>query len=149
MDLHDPESRALIAITEADWPTDDWTYFTHAEMACRETGVCCVTPTLMHRLMLLRRLLDRPMRITSGYRSPVHSIEARKVQQGRKPGVHSLGMAVDVAADGVFALDLMCRARKLGFHRFGVCQRRGQPRYVHMDIAEAVDGFPEPRIWSY
>jgi uncharacterized protein YcbK (DUF882 family) len=149
MDRHDPESRALVEITEADWPLGDWPYFTHGEMACRETGICRVTPALMHRLTLLRKRLNRPMPITSGYRSPVHAVEVRKVQQGRKPGVHTLGMAVDVAADGAFATELVYHGRNLGFRRFGICQRKGLPRYVHMDIANAADGFPQPRIWSY
>lgn len=149
MTQFDPESRDLVEISAADWRTGDWPHFTHAELACRHTGVCCVTPALMSRLTELRTMLGQPMPINSGYRSPDHPIEARKIAQGRKPGVHTLGMAVDVAANGELAHMLIRLGANLGFPRIGISQRPGPARYVHLDIAELADGFPAPRVWSY
>ena len=47
----------------------------------------------MDRLQLLRSHYGSPLTVTSGYRSPLHSIEAAKTTG---PGSHATGRAVDI-----------------------------------------------------
>jgi len=61
-------------MSELDW--SQWPNFSEREMKCSETGECKMDVHFMNRLQGLRREVSRPMRVTSGYRSPDHSIEA-------------------------------------------------------------------------
>ena len=63
---------------------------------------------MMDRLQELRICVDMLLTVTSGYRSPRHSIEAAKAQQG----THALGRAVDIECSGVGAFDILREALK-------------------------------------
>ena len=67
-----------VIFTAGNWPEDRWPNFAHRELACSETGECHMDPAFMDRLQLLRNHYGHALRITSGYRSPAHSIEAAK-----------------------------------------------------------------------
>ena len=99
----------------------------------------------MDRLQLLRDHYGLPLTITSGYRSPRHSIEAAKAA----PGTHSMGRAVDIACNGVEALDLLEEALEVRFTGFGVKQK-GEHRFLHLDdLKPGEHTAPRPTIWSY
>jgi len=119
---------------------DRYPNFGPHEFVCKETGEHGMTPEFMERLQALRSDWGRPMRITSGYRSPRHSIEARKIS----PGTHTDGIACDVAIGaGEEAYDFIALAIAHGFTGIGVSQKNGSPRFIHLDIA------PRKAIWSY
>lgn len=62
----------------------DWSKypnFSKREFDCKETGENRMTVEFMDKLQELRTRYGKPMRITSGYRSPQHSIEAAKAQE--------------------------------------------------------------------
>ena len=66
----------------------DWSKevnFDEAEFRCTQTGECRMQPDFMRKLQALREEYGKPLTITSGYRSPQHSIEASKAA----PGVHT------------------------------------------------------------
>lgn len=117
----------------------DYPNFTKAEFDCKETGENRMQPAFMVLLQRLRTRYGKPMIITSGYRSPRHSIEARKAQ----PGAHAQGIACDVAVSGEDALTIVAMALDLGFSGIGVSQKAGGPRFIHLDTA------PRRAIWSY
>ena len=125
---------------EYDQHANRWPDFKSSELACKETGELGVTYELMDALQKLRRKLKRPLTITSGYRSPQHSIEKRK----KKPGKHAMGLAVDIAADSNLAYQILSNAARCGFYRIGSCQK-GSVRFMHLDV------FPEygGQHWSY
>ena len=134
-----------MSYTADTWPADRWPNFSFAEMACQETGECGMNDTTMDRLQLLRSLYDSPLTITSGYRSPRHSIEAAKAA----PGTHAKGRAVDIACSGVEALELLTEALAVGFTGFGV-QQKGEHRFLHLDdLGLREPTAPRPTIWSY
>ena len=82
-----------------------------------------------------------PMRITSGYRSPKHPIEARK----SKPGTHASGRAADIAVSRGDAVKLLRLAMMDGrFTGFGI-QQKGAKRFIHLDSTTT----NRPTIWSY
>ena len=68
-------------------------YFKTEDFDCSETGENEIKPDLIRRLDELRSAVGRPLYVTSGYRSPRHSIEAKKA----KPGTHAQGIAADIA----------------------------------------------------
>ena len=104
-----------------------------------------MSDTTMDRLQLLRSLYGSPLVITSGYRSPRHTIEAAK----ETPGTHSLGRAVDIACNGAEALDLIGEALEVEFTGFGV-QQKGENRFLHLDdLRDGEHTAPRPTIWSY
>lgn len=120
-------------------------FFTKAEFDCKETGENGMTQEFMDALLRVRIHFGKPMVITSGYRSPRHSIEARKA----KPGAHAVGKSCDVGIRGADALKLIEIALAHGFTGVGVSQKNGQARFIHLDISTQEDGLPRPNIWSY
>lgn len=125
----------------------DWSLypnFSPGEFECQETGENEMQPEFMEQLQALRAMFGKPMIISSGYRSPRHSIEAAK----GKPGVHAMGKACDVLVSGEYALRLVGLAIKCGFTGIGVKQK-GNNRFIHLDTGTIADGLPRPFIWSY
>ena len=117
----------------------DWSLypnFSEAELRCRETGECAMEPSFMARLQRLRRELGA-MHITSGFRSVKHSAERVKPQ----PGTHTMGRAVDIAANGQFQYRILRLAPSLGFTGIGIAKT-----FIHLDDW---DGGPRPNVWSY
>jgi zinc D-Ala-D-Ala carboxypeptidase len=121
----------------------DWTKypnFSSHEFACKETGECAMHSSFMDKLQSLRKAYGKPMRITSGYRSPRHSIEVAKPT----PGAHAEGRACDIAVGpGMDVHRLVELAIRDGFTGIGISQRSGQPRFVHLDTLERI------AMWSY
>lgn len=134
-----------MSYTADTWPTDRWPNFAFAEMACQETGECAMDKATMDRLQLLRDHYGLPLTITSGYRSPRHSIEAAKVA----PGTHAMGRAADIACAGVDAFEILTEALVVGFTGIGVKQK-GEHRFLHLDdLKPGEHTAPRPTIWSY
>ena len=99
-------------------------YFTLDEFKCKETGENRINPEFVKKLDKLRELCGFPFVITSGYRSPKHSIEIKKT----KPGKHAEGIAADIKANSVQAYTIMKYAFELGFK--GIARGNG---FVHID----------------
>ena len=134
-----------MSYTASNWPTDRWPNFAFTEMACQETGECGIDETMMDRLQQLRDNYGFPLTITSGYRSPRHSIEEAK----EMPGTHSMGRAVDISCAGVDAFEILTEALVVGFTGIGVKQK-GEHRFLHLDDLKLGEHTaPRPTIWSY
>lgn len=112
--------------------------FSKSEFDCQQTNDNEMTHEFMTLLQKMRNAYGKPMKITSGYRSPKHSIEAKK----STPGTHAQGIACDIACSGRDALTIIELALNFGFTGIGVCQK-GDARFIHVDIREF------PTIWSY
>jgi uncharacterized protein YcbK (DUF882 family) len=115
--------------------------FSEKEFECSHTGDCKMDAGFMHKLQALRTAYGKPMRITSGYRSPYHPIEAKK----SKPGAHASGHAADIGCSGQEAYAILKLAFEMGFTGIGVSQK-GSARFVHVDDLEKP---PRPNVWSY
>lgn len=118
-----------------DWA--EYPSFKSAEFRCRHCGKEQMQPAFMERLQSLRNEFG-PMVITSGWRCPDHPVEKAKAH----PGMHSTGMAADVAVQGADAVRLLRLALGLGFTGVGV-QQKGAGRFIHLDLRAV------PAIWSY
>lgn len=111
-------------------------HFTLDEFKCRETGQNEIKPEFVEALDQLREDCGFPFIISSGYRSPTHSIEAAKPT----PGTHTQGIAADIAvSDGTQRRIIIEKALKLGFNGIGVAKK-----FVHVDIRTTT-----PVIWTY
>ena len=90
-------------------------------------------------IVLLEGTLGRELTCTSGYRSPSHPVEMRKA----KPGEHTEGLAVDVAAIGGNAVfEIVEAAIDLGCKRIGISRKSN---FIHLGLS------PDrvKSIWTY
>lgn len=112
-------------------------YFTLDEFKCSETGENGIKEEFVTALDALRFECGFPFKITSGYRSPRHSIEAAKPNGG---GQHTTGFAADIAVDGGHQrFIIVSNALKLGFSGIGVAKG-----FIHVDMRQTT-----PVIWTY
>lgn len=128
----------------------DWLkygYFKEYEFKCSHTGKADVKVELLDKLSEVRTMLNKPMVITSGFRDVTHPIEAAKIEAGRPRGVHTMGIAVDVACNGQLCYEIIRYATMVGFTGIGVSQS-GSSRFLHLDLLEGAHT-PRPNIWSY
>ena len=115
-------------------------YFSLTEFNCQETNENEMNPEFLARLDELRERCGFPFVITSGYRSPNHTIERNK----ERPGTHAQGIAADIKVrDGVQRFRIVEEAIKMGFSGIGVASS-----FVHVDIRD-LDGNESPVMWTY
>jgi zinc D-Ala-D-Ala carboxypeptidase len=111
-------------------------YFTREEFNCQETGENGMQDEFIHALDQLREACGFPFRITSGFRSPNHSLEIKK----SKPGTHAQGIAADIAvSDGNQKFLIVQNGMALGFSGFG----QGKT-FMHVDTRRT-----RPVMWEY
>lgn len=122
----------------------DWSKypnFEEREFVCSHTGRCDMDPAFMEKLQALRERYNKPMTITSGFRDPSHPVEAGK----DRPGMHTMGIAADIACNGQEAYHILSLAFDCGFTGIGIAQK-GHNRFIHLDIYTKP---PRANIWSY
>ena len=123
-----------------------WVYFTKKEMRCKGTAECEMDEKFMENLESRRECYNRPMVITSGYRSQAHN----SAIGGSPNSAHVQGRAVDVAVAGSDAYDLIKLAIEHGFTGIGIAQRGAyNKRFIHIDDLDDSDRTPRPTVWSY
>jgi len=111
-------------------------YFTVSEFDCSETGENEMNVDFMESLDELRKRCGFAFVVTSGYRSPRHSIEAAKP----RPGNHTLGIAADIyVADNTNRYTLVSEAIRHGFSGIGIGKD-----FIHLDFRNE-DGV----MWVY
>jgi zinc D-Ala-D-Ala carboxypeptidase len=111
-------------------------YFQLLDFDCQETGENKMDEDFLIKLDDLRHACGFPFIITSGYRSPQHSIEMRKT----KAGTHSKGIASDIRIhSGSEGFVIVSKAIKAGFRGIGVAKT-----FIHLDTRKTM-----PVIWSY
>ena len=95
----------------------------------------------MGKVEALRVKYGKSLTVTSAARCPDHNA---KVSGTGRTGPHTTGRAIDLAARGSEALQIVRMALEMGFTGIGVNQK-GPSRFIHLDDLE--DG--RPTIWSY
>ena len=100
----------------------------------------------MRVLQSIRDEIQRPLKITSGFRCEKHNA---KVSSTGKNGPHTFGKAADVLISGADAMRLYDIARKHGVSGIGMSQKgTHSKRLVHLDTLTPDEG-PRPNIWTY
>lgn len=111
-------------------------YFKLKDFDCQETGENKMNNEFLAKLDALREACGFPFIVTSGYRSPSHSIEAKKVI----PGTHAQGIAADIKVNGGNQRYMIVKkALDLGFTGIGIAKT-----FVHVDTRETT-----PVMWDY
>ena len=111
-------------------------FFRIEEFDCQETGNNQMKPEFLEKIDELREVCGFPFTITSGYRDPTHSIEARK----KEPGTHAQGIAADIqVTSAVDRHTLLTNAFKMGFTGIGI-----DKSFIHVDIRDS-----NPVVWLY
>ena len=111
-------------------------YFQLDDFKCQETGENKINEDFVRMLDELREACGFPFVITSGYRSPKHSIEAKKT----KPGTHAQGIAADIKTSSRPQRHKIIKAAMImGFNGIGVAKG-----FVHVDTRKS-----SPVVWSY
>ncbi len=102
------------------------THFSDRELDCHCGCGKTVSPELVVRLEALRRMIDRPLPVTSGARCEAHNREVG----GFPKSWHLKGLAVDIACSGSRLRGEIIRlAVLLGFNGIGVAKT-----FVHLDL---------------
>ena len=142
--------REATRYSEANWPIERWPNFKFLEMACRETGECVLDSIFMDKVQRLRDAVG-PLSISSGYRSPTHSVEQAKVDRGKPLGTHTLGRAIDLQASFGAAFAIAAASAEAGFT--GICIKQHGPaesRFIHLDdLGQGEFAGVRPTVWSY
>lgn len=117
------------------------------EWACRGSGQIVVDTEFLDQFERLRAMFDRPLIISSGYRSPAYN--NAKSETGFD-GPHTTGRAMDVLIYGAHAYELLGLVMGLGFYTgIGIHQRGDHAkRFLHLDALAAPE-HPRPTIWTY
>lgn len=101
-------------------------HFTVAEMACKcGCGLCDMESDFMILLEKLRKLIGKPIIVTSGRRCPSHSVSVG----GYANDAHVKGFAADIIVDGLTSYDVAEYAEKCGFTGIGIINNTA----VHVD----------------
>jgi uncharacterized protein YcbK (DUF882 family) len=112
-------------------------YFKLSDFDCQQTGENEMDIGFLCKLDSLREACGFPFIVTSGYRSPDHSLERYKPNGG---GTHTKGIASDIRAlNGSQRYEIQRHAYALGFSGIGVHRS-----FVHLDIRDTT-----PVSWCY
>lgn len=128
-----------------------WPYFTKEELSC-PCGTCGLDTAdnmnndFMNWLVYLRTYLDRPLKVTSGYRCPEYN---KRLSSTGLTGPHTTGRAVDIACEGWLQAALIKSAISSGVEGLGIkAHGPRHKRFVHLDC-----GIPSRHetltIWTY
>lgn len=125
-----------------------WQHFSRDEFRCRGTDCCggknLTDDRLIDALDELRTIVGFPLRISSGYRCPVHN---QRVSSTGPAGPHTTGLAADIAVDRGNAVTVLTWALDTATFRFtgfGVHQK-GAGRFIHLDMLDR----PTKALWTY
>lgn len=102
-----------------------WPNFKPRELMSKSDGVLMLYLPAIDALQEIRSTLDRPLVVTSAYRSPQHN---RKIG-GSKRSRHLAGAAFDVAMGQNGRAEFVKLAKAKGFNGFGY-----YPSFVHVDF---------------
>ena len=120
--------------------------FSTNEMACSHCQKADMDEEFMRVLQSIRDEMQRPLKITSGFRCEKHNA---KVSSTGKNGPHTFGKAADILISGADAMRLFAVAQKHGVSGVGMSQRGDHSkRFVHLDILSPAEG-PRPTVWTY
>ena len=120
-----------------DW--SDFKYFKEDEFKCRHCGLARMDHDFVDKLDTVRGIVQFPLRVSSGYRCPVHN---KAVSTTGETGPHTTGMAADILLSGPKAREFLTIAVKF-FPGIGISQKGPlMQRFIHVDDLES-------RLWSY
>lgn len=112
-----------------DVPSESWSYpsFSPEEISCRGDGKIVIDDKAMRMLQMLRDKLNKPLIVTSAYRSP----EYNKQVGGASKSKHLLGEAFDIVMTNHDPAAFKAAAKQVGFLGFGDYPAQN---FMHIDV---------------
>ena len=102
-------------------------HFNLSEFACPCCKRVMLHPRLLWKLIGLRKILERPVSITSGYRCFSYN---RKVG-GVANSYHLIGLAADIKVKDVNLIELLGKAEEIDFSGIGFYEKK---HFLHLDV---------------
>lgn len=125
-------------MSAAQW--DKYPNFEKSEFDCKATGENNMQHEFMEKLQAIRTAYGKSMKVTSGFRSKKHPIEAKKTHSN---GEHTQGNCADIACDnGSDRFRLISLAIANGITRIGIAKN-----FLHLGIGGK--GLPNNVVWDY
>ena len=102
-------------------------YFNLSEFACPCCKRVMLHPKLLVKLMELRKILERPVYITSGYRCPKYNQKVGGVVNS----YHLIGLAADIQVKNINLIELLGYAEEIDFNGIGFYEKKN---FLHLDV---------------
>ena len=102
-------------------------HFNLSEFACPCCKRVMLHPKLLAKLMELRKILEKPVYITSGYRCPIYNQKVGGVVNS----YHLIGLAADIKVKDISLIDLLEVCEEIGFGGIGFYEKKN---FLHLDV---------------
>jgi len=102
-------------------------YFNLSEFACPCCNLVMLHPKLLGKLVELRKILERPVYITSGYRC----FEYNRKVGGILNSYHCIGLAADIKVKDINLIELLEVCENIDFNGIGVYEKKN---FLHLDV---------------
>ena len=102
-------------------------HFRLSEFACPSCNLVMLHPKLLGKLVELRNILERPVYITSGYRS----FEYNRKVGGVVNSYHRIGLAADIKVKDINLIELLEICENIDFNGIGFYEKKN---FLHLDV---------------
>ena len=102
-------------------------YFNLSEFACPCCKRVMLHPKLLVKLIELRKILERPVYINSGYRCPGYNQKVGGVVNS----YHCIGLAADIKVKDINLIDLLGYSEDVDFSGIGFYEKKN---FLHLDV---------------
>lgn len=102
-------------------------HFKLSEFSCPCCKRVMLHSKLLAKLMELRKILERPIYITSGYRCPEYNQKIGGVVNS----YHCIGLAADIQVKDISLIDLLGHAEEIDFTGIGFYEKKN---FLHLDV---------------
>jgi len=103
------------------------THFKLSEFACPCCKRVMLHPKLLGKLVELRKILERPVYITSGYRCPKYNHQIGGVVNS----YHCIGLAADIKVKDINLIELLEICENIDFTGIGFYEKKN---FLHLDV---------------
>jgi uncharacterized protein YcbK (DUF882 family) len=102
-------------------------HFNLSEFACPCCQKVMLHPLLLEKLEKLRKIVERPIHITSGYRC----FEYNRKVGGIDNSYHLIGLAADIKVKDIHLIQLLAYAEEIDFTGIGFYEKKN---FLHLDV---------------
>jgi len=102
-------------------------HFRLSEFACPCCKQVMLHPKLLVKLIELRKILERPVYINSGYRCPKYNQKVGGVVNS----YHRIGLAADIKVKDISLINLLEVCENIGFGGIGFYEKKN---FLHLDV---------------
>ena len=102
-------------------------YFNLSEFACPCCHRVMLHPLLLEKLKKLRKIIEKPIHITSGYRCFAYNQKVGGVANS----YHLIGLAADIKVKDINLIELLGYAEEIDFAGIGFYEKK---IFLHLDV---------------